>query len=497
MRKWIRMSVSLGTVLGLLIGATAAFADAGLEPLSVEAALHPGESFEIEKIVTTLEIPPIVDICLLEDETGSFADDIGNLQALAGPGGPLITALDATGANYASCVLGFRDFAQRFWGSSSDWVYRQYADVTPGGAGFAAGVPLLSAGGGADGPEAQLEALHYLATPGHAAIDSNGDGDTTDANDTPAGLQPTWRAGSQRIVLLATDASCHVTGDAGGWPGDAGTTSAAVTAGILSSAGITVIGLTPYSIGCVTTLANGTGGSVQATTASGSDIVDAILAGLSELTVDVAMATDCAAPIGVSFDPAIQTVTSGDQAIFTETISIANDALPGEYECRDWAEINGEPLTDPDTGEIIYEYKHITVLDGRMTGGGSVFAQDGTRVTHGFELHCASVLDPNNLQVNWGKGEKFHLESLDTAICSDDPNIDETPPVAGFDTFVGTGTGRYNGVSGATIEFTFTDAGEPGKLVDFAGITITDAGGDVVLTVGGGLDKGNHQAHAE
>ena len=129
---------------------------------------------------------------------------------------------------------------------------------------------------------------------------------------------------------------------------------------------------------------------------------------------------------------------------------------------------------------------------GRMTGGGSVF---GSRVTHGFELHCDASEVPNNLQVNWDKGNKFHLESLDSARCSDDPKIDEAPPVAGFDTYKGKGTGRYNGVSGATIEFTFTDAGEPGKN-DFAQITITDASG-VVLTVSGNLKNGNHQAHPE
>ncbi len=131
-----------------------------------------------------------------------------------------------------------------------------------------------------------------------------------------------------------------------------------------------------------------------------------------------------------------------------------------------------------------------------MTGGGSVF-KDGMRVTHGFELHCLAWKGPNNLEVNWDKGNKFHLESLTGAVCSDDAGIDEAPPVAGFDTYVGSGAGRYNGLSGATIEFTFTDAGEPGKN-DEVTIKITDAGGNVVLDVGpGNLKKGNHQAHAQ
>ena len=54
--------------------------------------------------------------------------------------------------------------------------------------------------------------------------------------------------------------------------------------------------------------------------------------------------------------------------------------------------------------------------------------------------------------------------------------------------------GRFNGVSGATIDFVFTDAGEPG-LNDLAVYTIRDADGNLILTASGNLDKGNQQAH--
>lgn len=128
---------------------------------------------------------------------------------------------------------------------------------------------------------------------------------------------------------------------------------------------------------------------------------------------------------------------------------------------------------------------------GRMTGGGTIGTSD---VRHGFELHCDADQEPNNLQVNWGKNNKFHLESLTSAVCSDDPKIAENPPAAGFDTFVGKGTGRYNGVSGYKIEFRFTDAGEPGTN-DTAKITIFKPDNSVLLTVSGNLKNGNHQAH--
>ena len=132
-------------------------------------------------------------------------------------------------------------------------------------------------------------------------------------------------------------------------------------------------------------------------------------------------------------------------------------------------------------------------VTGRMTGGGSI---QGTSVRHGMALHCDATEGPNNLEVNWGKGERFHLDSLDSVACSDDASIEANPPAAGFDTMVGTGTGSYDGVAGATIRFTFTDAGEPGKL-DVAKIAVVDAGGTTVLDVGGNLQNGNQQAHAD
>jgi hypothetical protein len=134
------------------------------------------------------------------------------------------------------------------------------------------------------------------------------------------------------------------------------------------------------------------------------------------------------------------------------------------------------------------------VLQGRMTGGGSVFTTTGVRVTHGFELHCDKAVLPNGLEVNWQGGNHFHLESLTTELCINDPAINPAPPPAGFDTYIGKGIGRLNGISGATAEWTFTDAGEPGKN-DTAKVVIRDASATIVLTVAGKLINGNQQAH--
>jgi hypothetical protein len=135
----------------------------------------------------------------------------------------------------------------------------------------------------------------------------------------------------------------------------------------------------------------------------------------------------------------------------------------------------------------------ITVNCGkRMTGGGSIFTSDGTRVTHGFELHCNKNDKPNNLEINWGNDPEnnFHLETLDWVRCSDAPGISPNPPGASFDTYEARGTGRCNGLP-ANISWTFTDAGEPGTA-DTATYAIT---GSCTLNASAVLTFGNHQAH--
>ena len=146
-----------------------------------------------------------------------------------------------------------------------------------------------------------------------------------------------------------------------------------------------------------------------------------------------------------------------------------------------------------DAGALLITGLAVQTGTGRMTGGGSVFTPDGTRVTHGFELHCDVNDLPNNLEINWAPANNFHLDVLNTAVCTNTAAI-QAPPDAPFDTFVGTGTGKLNGVSGATIAFTLVDGGEPGTK-DTATYVIK-VGAQTVLTVPVAfLDKGNQQAH--
>ena len=128
-----------------------------------------------------------------------------------------------------------------------------------------------------------------------------------------------------------------------------------------------------------------------------------------------------------------------------------------------------------------------------MAGGGSVFQTGTGRVTHGFEVHCGTdanpaPIPPNNLDINWGPDKRrhhFQLDLLTSGDCFYDPTVGSpNPPPAGFNTIEGVGTGTLDGKTGATIHFTFTDAGEPGG-------TNGTPPPDTALTYG------NHQALAQ
>lgn len=135
-------------------------------------------------------------------------------------------------------------------------------------------------------------------------------------------------------------------------------------------------------------------------------------------------------------------------------------------------------------------------LPGRFTGGG-LQVVDGVRITRGLTLHCDKLLS-NNLQINW-QGNRFHMEEhLNTAFCSDDPEIKQAPPRARIDTFQGRGSGRFNTVGGYEVRFKLIDAGEPGTN-DRMGIKIWEKGNEdnPVLEIWPPvpLTHGNLQAH--
>lgn len=421
----------------------------GVDPQEVSLDLGPGESTTVEKTVTTPEIPPVVDIFLLEDESGSFIDDINALQELA----PTIWAeIEATDTDFTMGVGGFRDYDQSFWGSPGDWVYRRTQDLTDDLSEFQAGVDALTASGGGDGPEGYLEALHYIAEDSHGGIDSNGDGDVDDSNDTPTGQGPSWRPEATRIVLLPTDAECHEEGDAGGWPGHQSAIDLDIdeTVDALNDAGITVIGLTPGgegTIACVDRLATETGGTVHPTTATGEDLGDAILAGLRNLPAEITPVADDCDGLSITVDPASETVTSGESATFDETITVDGDppidGNEGTLTCGvDWL-INGESAGDAFRQTVTVEVCADVVVD-LIAGqhdviGTATVSEDGDEIAVTYDLqggwrmtenhlHLAADCDdiPQTRSGNPKVGRFDYARAYDPAVQTDTYVIDQT-----------------------------------------------------------------------
>jgi hypothetical protein len=105
-----------------------------------------------------------------------------------------------------------------------------------------------------------------------------------------------------------------------------------------------------------------------------------------------------------------------------------------------------------------------------------------------------------NPEINWSDASgthQFHLEDFTGALCT--LNGNPVPPKAPVNTIVGTGTGRYDGVEGYTVQFTLIDNGEPG-VNDEAGfmIFLTAPPHTVVLAFPVmKITSGNIQAHVD
>ena len=330
MNKFLNVFV----ILAVFIGLTYSVGLAQVTPPEVEEEMYPGTYIEIAKEVTTPAIPPVVDICLLEDETGSFYDDIANLQ-----GGTTATdifdAITMVSPDAQFAVTGFRDYPTYPYGEPDDWVYRLLSSMSPVKQDWLDGINLLTAGGGWDEPEAQYDAI-VLAAEGSENCG--------------------WRDNPnvQRILVVTTDAPFHP-------PDGTHINDQASTLTALNAAGITLIGLkAPGAGGELDALATATGGSVQPLSSDGANIASAILAALAEVTTDVWWTEDCGPELEVVLTPEVHYDVSGETTVyFAETISVPNATAPGVYTCEvtflsgDYPEGGGEIGTQEISIEVI------------------------------------------------------------------------------------------------------------------------------------------------
>jgi hypothetical protein len=310
--------LSMVCLLALLAGLSPLAALGQVAPPLVEAELFPGGSLMVDKEVTTPDIPPLVDICLLEDETGSFGDDIANLRNAA-PN--LYDTIVATSPDAQFAVAGFRDYPTSFFGSPGDWVYRLLSAMNPAKAAWLDGVNALTASGGADTPEAQYDAIVAAAGPGTFT-------------DPTLGVQGNcgWRADPrvQRVLVVATDASFHLPGAGKPHVNDQASTLAALQAQNIILVGLKALG----AGGELDALAAATGGSVQPLSSDGANIAAAILAALAEITTDVWWEASCDMGLAVSLAPEVYyDVAGGTLLTFQETVAVPNATPPGDYTC--------------------------------------------------------------------------------------------------------------------------------------------------------------------
>jgi hypothetical protein len=463
-----------------------------ISPSSVNEILFPGQSIDIEKCVEVPALPPTPDLFFLFDTTGSMSDDIATAKAKIAD---IITEVQASTTDPQFGVAYYEDYPFDGWGLSSNVAYQLTQPITGNAAAVTAAVNALSVSSifsGNDVPESGYEALYQaLSGAGRDLPDAAGgapDGDTLDLGEIAPGADAGFRAAASKVILLIGDSAFHDPGDApasvqfaGGYPG-------ASEADVLAAQGdVTIICLIPAEL-------VGPGPASQCTDlgapsisigASSEDIVDAILAALGQVEVEVAMLSNCLPPISTSFAPPSQVVVSGGVAIFTETISVAASAPGGTYQCVDGVTIDGQLLLD-ETGAIVLERKRIRVPEGFVTGGGEI---DTGNKTSSKRVHASGnvgFLADFSLVGQWNiqfknvagtalDGAHFHSTSILALQTFHDGGAGPNPPPANANVALFVATGELNGVAGHTVIVCLADRGEPGsKQTDSLRIFLID-----------------------
>jgi hypothetical protein len=107
-----------------------------------------------------------------------------------------------------------------------------------------------------------------------------------------------------------------------------------------------------------------------------------------------------------------------------------------------------------------------------LTGGGWT-GDPSQKVSFALRLACPPVDDPsridgpNQLDVSFGPGSHFHLDTITSASCAVDPDEKQNGGI-----YRGTGTGECNGQA-AAARFVFRSAGKSSLEEDGAAIQVT------------------------
>lgn len=306
MRKHSFAAAAAFSATALLASSTAALAT-GASP-NVDQAADPGTVIHVTKTVSTPPIPPKPDIVLLVDKTGSMGGELTNVKANFSS---IVSSVKAVQPDAQFAVAAYCDFGD------VDPAFQLFSNLTGDATALDTAINNVNLCDGGDTPEAQLNALWEIGNGGDAV---------------------TFRPDSSRIVVWYGDNPGHDP-SGGNSELDATTSLTDVEAKVLAISTGEANNLD--ATGQATRIADATGGDFMSGVAAG-DVSDAILAGLQNLDVTVAGSATCDPGLSVSLDPASQTVQSGTDAVFDETITVAANAQQGAtLECSVPFTLNG------------------------------------------------------------------------------------------------------------------------------------------------------------
>ncbi|MBT3553519.1 MAG: type I secretion C-terminal target domain-containing protein [Rhodospirillaceae bacterium] len=165
--------------------------DGALSIESVSVTLYPDSIVNVSLDVEVSELPPVFDVFMVQDLSGSFYDDLPQVQT------NLLELWDSLSADY-DVQFGLGSFVDKplaNFGSSyyPDYTYNTDLAITDDREIFADTLDSLYTQSGADAPESQLEALVQVAVRGGDEIG--------------------FRDGAERFVVLSSDAPYHEAGD--------------------------------------------------------------------------------------------------------------------------------------------------------------------------------------------------------------------------------------------------------------------------------------------
>ena len=427
-----RLSVAGLAAASLFLGFPAiASADPGVSPATVDEALNPGGSITVTKTVTTPEVPPKPDIVLLVDHTGSMGSAINNVKANMAD---IITDVKSSQPDAQFAVALYCDFDDP-WAGPFTLVQNLTGD-TMTAVNAVNGIELC---GGGDQYEAQLNALWEIGDGGDAV---------------------SFRDGSSRIVVWFGDEPGH---DPSGGHTEADATESLVDAGIKTLA-ISVGANNLDGEGQATRITTATGGAFYSGVGA-DEVAAAILEGLTNLPVEVAGTATCDAGLTVSLTPASRTVTSGDEAVFSETITVDAGAEQGAtLGCEVEFTIDGEPAGEGFTQTV------------------SIYVNDGTPPVVRCEQGPNPAVQILPEEAEAGFFQMFAEDNVDGAV---DVSVDDTGSTAVFGPYASGTTFKLTQAPGATPRDTaFTGAVERQfRLKGDALLTATDAAGNTATAL--------------